>query len=353
MKKIKIAIAGYGKGARIYNAPIISSVEGFEISRILTGNPDNIAAAKEDFPNAKITSKFGEILDDPKIDLIIITTPNHLHKSFAEKALRAGKHVIVEKPVTPTSEEADHLIALAKKKDLILSVNHNRRFDSDFQTVKKILEEKKLGKVVLYEAHFDRFRKEVNQNWKEDKSNPGSGILYDLGSHLIDQALQLFGTPKEVFADIRIQRKDAEVPDYFELWLYYPNLKVSLNAGMLVKEKGPTFSIHGTKGSFLKFGEDPQEELLKIGIKPNGNWGWGIEPNEIWGKYSTMEKAAIIESEQGDYRKIYENVHQVISGNEELLVKPEEARDVIRVIELALQSNSEKRRVKFGQVLST
>lgn len=347
MKKIKIAIAGYGKGAKIYNAPIISSVEGFEISRILTSSPENIAAAKEDFPNAKITSKFAEILEDPKIELILITTPNHLHKTHTEKALRAGKHVIVEKPITPTSEETEHLIALAKDKNLILTVNHNRRFDSDFQTVKKLLEEKKLGKIVQYEAHFYRFRDEVNNHWKEDKNNPGSGILYDLGSHLIDQALQLFGTPKAVLADIRIQRKGAEVPDYFELWLYYTNLKVSLNAGMLVKEKGPTFSIHGTKGSFVKFGDDPQEELLKVGIKPKDQWGWGIEPNEIWGKFNTIEHAATVESEQGDYRKFYENVYQVISGNEELLVKPEEARDVIKVIELAMQSNSEKRQVKF------
>lgn len=347
MKQIKTALAGYGKGARIYNAPIISSVEGFKITKILTSSEDNIAAAKEDFPESKVVSKYNEILKDPDIELVIITTPNHLHKSFAEKALQAGKNVVVEKPFTPTTKEADDLIELAKQKGVLLTVNHNRRLDSDFLTVKKLLEQKKLGKIVQYEAHFDRFRKEVNKNWKEDKDNPGSGILYDLGSHLIDQALQLFGTPNEVFADIRIQRKEAEVADNFELWLYYKNLKVSLNAGMLVKEKGPTYNIHGTKGSFIKYGDDPQEELLKLGLKPNGHWGWGIEAEEIWGKYNGLEAAGTIESEQGDYRQFYKNLYEAISGKEELFVKPEEARDVIKVIELAMQSQEEGRKIPF------
>lgn len=347
MKKIKTAIAGYGKGAKIYNAPIISSVDGFKISKILTSSEENIAAAKEDFPESQVVSKYNEILKDPDIELVIITTPNHLHKSFAEKALKAGKNVVVEKPFTPTAKEADELIELANQKGLLLTVNHNRRFDSDFLTVKKLLEQKKLGKIVQYESHFDRFRKVVTRTWKEDKDNPGSGILYDLGSHLIDQALQLFGTPNAVFADIRIQRKDAEVPDNFELWLYYKNLKVSLNAGMLVKEKGPTYSIHGTKGSFIKYGDDPQEEMLKIGLKPNGHWGWGIEADEIWGKYNGLEEAGTIESEQGDYRNFYKNLYEALSGKEELHVKPEEARDVIKVIELAIRSQEEGRRIPF------
>lgn len=346
-KKIKIAIAGYGKGARIYNAPIIESVEGLGIKKILTTTPENIEAAKNNFPKAKIVSKFEDILKDDKIDLVVVTVPNHLHKKFTEKALKAGKHVVVEKPFTPTTKEADELIALAQENNLLLTVNHNRRFDSDFQTVRKIVEEKKLGKIVQYEAHFDRFRNEVSPGWKEEKDNPGNGILYDLGSHLIDQALQLFGNPEEVFADIRTERKGAEVPDNFELLLFYDNLKVSLNAGMLVKEKGPTYSLHGTKGSFIKYGDDPQEELLKVGLKPHGNWGWGIEPNEHWGTYNTLEDAGRIESEKGDYRKFYENVLAAIFNKEELLVKPEEARDVIKVIEAAVQSNSEKRRIDF------
>ena len=347
MSIINIGMAGFGKGGRIYNAPIIASLEEFEIKKILTSSKENINAAKKDFPAAEIVENFEQILQDPEIELVVITTPNHLHKQFAEEALRAGKHVVVEKPFTPTVEEADELIQLAKKQNKILSVNHNRRFDSDFQTVQKLLKEKKLGETVLYEAHFDRFRNEVKSGWKENVQISGSGILYDLGSHLIDQALVLFGNSVEVFADIRIQRKDAEVPDYFELLLFYPNLKVSLNAGMLIKEQGPTYSIHGTKGSFIKYGDDPQEEKLKAGIKPKDLEDWGAEPKTSWGKLNTVESESVIESARGDYRKFYSNIYRAITEKEELLVSPEQARDVIKVIELALQSNSEKCRIQL------
>ncbi|MFN4764626.1 oxidoreductase [Gillisia sp. Q332] len=347
MKKIKVAMAGFGKGGSIYNAPIISSIEGLEITKILTTSAENIKTAKQDFPEAEVISEYDKILNDHEIDLVIITTPNHLHKEFAEKALKAGKNVVVEKPFTPSVREANELTALASSQNKILSVHHNRRFDSDFLSIQKLLKQKKLGEIVSYTSHFDRFRTEVKDSWKEEKENPGSGILYDLGSHLIDQALVLFGLPEEVFADIRIQRKNAKVPDYFELLLFYPNLKVSLNAGMLVKEKGPTFSIHGSKGSFIKYGADPQEEQLKNGLKPNDSSDWGLESEKIWGTLNTIEETSTLKSERGDYRIFYQNIYNAITGNEELLVKPEQARDVIKVIELAIQSNAEKRRVEF------
>ncbi len=348
MKKIKVAMAGFGKGGSIYNAPIISSIDGLEISKILTNSPENIKTANQDFPEAMVVSGYDTILQDPEIDLVIITTPNHFHKEFAEKALNAGKNVVIEKPFTPSVKEAKDLIHLASSKNKILSVHHNRRFDSDFLSIQKLLKQKKLGELVSYTTHFDRFRNEVKDSWKEEKQNPGSGILYDLGSHLIDQALVLFGLPSEVFADIRIQRENAKVPDYFELLLFYSNLKVSLNAGMLVKEKGPTFSIHGSKGSFIKYGDDPQEEQLKNGLKPDGNSDWGIESEKIWGNLNTIEETRTLESERGDYRIFYQNIYNAITSNEELLVKPEQARDVIKVIELAIQSNAEKRRVEFS-----
>jgi len=348
MKKIKVAIVGFGKGARIYNAPIISSVEGFEITKIMTANNDNIAAAKKYFPSAKVVAGLEEITEDPEIELVVITTPNHLHKEFAEKALKAGKNVVVEKPFTPTVDEANELIELAGKNNRILSVHHNRRWDSDFLSIKKILKEKKLGKIVEYEAHFDRFRNEVKDSWKEKKELPGSGILYDLGSHLIDQALILFGLPTEVFADLRIQRENSEVIDNFELLLFYPDLKVSLKAGMLVKEKGPTFNVFGRNGSFTKYGEDSQEESLKLGLKPKDLPDWGMEPQEIWGKLNTVEKSLSVKSERGNYTKFYQNIYDAITLKEELLVKPEEARDVIKVIEIALKSQIEKCRVAFS-----
>ena len=347
MKKISTALAGYGSGGRIYNAPIISSVPGFSIDMILTSSPENIRAAKEDFPAARIVGDISEITANPDINLVIILLPNHLHYETAKTVLLAGKNVVVEKPFTATVKEADELIQLARKNDLLLSVNHNRRWDSDVQTIKKLIAEERLGEIVEYEAHFDRFRNQIKDSWKEDPEIPGSGILYDLGSHLIDQALMLFGTPSEVFADIRIQREGARVPDKFEILMFYSGLRVSLNAGMLVKEKGPAYSVFGTHGSYVKYGADVQEEALKNRKKPEDDSHWGEEPEEVWGKLNTLDEEKKLKSEPGDYRKIYENIYRALTENEDLLVTPEQARDVIKVIELACQSHSAKRVLEF------
>ncbi len=344
MEKIKVALAGYGKGGHIYNAPIISSVEGFEIIKILTSG--NKEKAYQDFPEAKIVEDYSAIIEDPEVDLVVVTTPNHLHKEFAKKALEMNKHVVLEKPFTPTSKEANELVVLAQHKKKVLSVHHNRRWDSDFLTLQKIIQEGKLGKIVEYEAHFDRFRNYVKNNWKEEKNIPGSGILYDLGSHLIDQALVLFGKPKEIFANLRKQRENSEVVDNFELILFYEELKVTLKAGMLVKEPGPTYSLFGRNGTYIKYGRDVQEEALQSGKMPANEPTWGEEPPELWGKINTVEEEGHLKSETGNYRKFYQNIYDSISGKAELSVKPEEAQNVIKMIELAQLSHSQKQIVK-------
>ncbi len=346
MQKINVALAGYGSGGRIYNAPIIAAVEAFAIKKILTASPGNISAARQDFPKATIVKDYSEVLEDKYIDLVVISTPNHLHKDLAEKALKAGKHVVVEKPLTPTFEEAQFLVELARENERILSVNHNRRWDSDIRTIKKVLDQQLLGKVVEYEAHFDRFRAGIKDSWKEQGSNPGSGILYDLGSHLIDQALWLFGPPAEVFAHLRAQRKASEVVDNFELLMLYPELKVTLKAGMLVKEPGPRYQLFGDKGSFIKYGMDVQEEALKNGVKPKSDWG--REPKEIWGRFIGPEGIELVKSERGDYREFYRNIAAAIRGKEKPLVSPQQAGMVIKVIQLAYQSHSEKRILPFS-----
>lgn len=348
MKQLHTAFVGYGPGGKVYNAPILRSVPGFTIDLILTSSPENIEAAKKDFPDARVVQDYDEILKSDKINLVVLVLPNHLHFEFAKRALEAGKHVLLEKPFTTHVKEANDLITLAHKKNLVISVNHNRRWDSDFQTVKKVVQNGLLGRVVEYEAHFDRFRNEVKSGWKEDKNVSGNGILYDLGSHLIDQALTLFGLPKEVFADIRIQRQGAEVPDSFELLLFYPDLKVSLKAGMLIKEKGATYSVFGTRGSFLKYGADVQEEALKQGKNPDNTSDWGKEPREIGGKLNTVDGEKLLESERGDYRQVYNSLYEAITTGQDPEVRPEQARDVIRIIEAAHRSQDERRVVTFG-----
>lgn len=339
---------GFGAGGNTYNAPIIDSVPGFKIKKILTGNPKNIQQAKKDFPLAEIVQDFEKLIQDPEIELLIITLPNHLHFEFAEKALKAGKHVVLEKPFAPSVPEAEKLIQLAKKQKKYISVHHNRRWDSDFRTIQKLLQENILGEIVEYEAHFDRFRSEIKENWKEDSALPGSGILYDLGSHLIDQALVLFGNPTEVFAHLRMQRENSEVIDNFELLLLYPRLKVSLKAGMLVRYPNPKFQISGRKASFIKSGMDVQEAALKRGEKPKNFPDWGKENPANHGNLISEKEDFPVISESGDYREFYKNIYQVLLGNENLKVTGEQAKTVIKIIELAQKSHSDKHILPFS-----
>ncbi|GGF99117.1 oxidoreductase [Pontibacter amylolyticus] len=350
-KPINIALLGFGTAGRVFHAPIASAVEGLKLSKIKANRPESIALARQLYPDAAVVSETTSVLEDEAIDLVIVATTNDTHYSLAKAALEAGKHVVVEKPFTVTSEEANELIELGRQKGKLLTVYQNRRWDSDFKTVKKLIESAMLGRLVEYEAHFDRFRPiPAAETWKE-KELPGSGILYDLGAHLIDQALVLFGTPHEIYADLRTQRSGGKITDSFDLTLYYANgLKAILKAGMLVKQPGPHFILSGDKGSFVKYGLDVQEAALKAGLSPTGA-NWGVEPEEIWGKLDTEVQGQRIvgkvQSEAGDYRAFYDNVRDAILGIAELEVKPEQARNTIRIIELAMQSSKEKRAVAY------
>ncbi|RDV14077.1 oxidoreductase [Pontibacter diazotrophicus] len=351
-KLVNVGLIGFGMAGSVFHAPFITNVPGLHLSKIRETRPENIAVANKRYPEATIVGSAKAIFEDAAIDLVVLATPNSSHLSLAKEALQAGKHVVVEKPFTVTSAEADELIALAESKGKLLTVFQNRRWDSDFKTILKIVSENLLGEVVEYEAHFDRFRNFLKPDtWKEEDA-PGSGLLYDLGSHLIDQALCLFGLPSEVSADLRTQREDSQIVDNFHLMLYYPNLRVILRAGMLVREQGPRYKIYGDRGSFLKYGLDVQEAALKEGQSPKGNADWGIEPEAIWGKLNTdfegLHIIGKIESEAGDYSAFYQNVYSAILGDEELEVKPDQARDTIRVIELAMQSHKEKRTIAFS-----
>lgn len=350
-KPIHIGLLGFGMAGRVFHAPIISVVEGIKLRKIKANRPESIALANRLYPDAEVVPETGSVLEDETVDLVIVATTNDTHYNLAKAALEAGKHVVVEKPFTVTSEEASELIELAQQKGKLLTVYQNRRWDSDFKTVKKLIDGQLLGRLVEYEAHFDRFRPiPASETWKEEEK-PGTGILYDLGSHLIDQALVLFGLPEALYADLRTQRSGGQIIDSFDLTLYYANgLKAILKAGMLVKQPGPRFILSGDKGSFVKHGLDVQEAALKAGLAPAGT-DWGAEPEEIWGRLDTELKGqhlvGKIQSEQGDYRDYYENVRDAILGIAELEVKPEQALNTIRVVELAMQSSSEKRMLPF------
>ena len=350
MKRIiNTGIIGFGVGGNTFHAPIINTTGGFKIHKIRARKESEIMLARQRYPDAVITDSSDDIINDPEIELVVITTPNDLHYSLAKQALLAGKHVIVDKPFTITTSDADDLIAIAKKENRILSVHHNRRYDSDFRTIEKLLKSKLIGRPVEYESHYDRFRNYLKPGSWREKDEPGAGILYDLGSHLIDQPLVLFGTPNTITADIRVQREGTKATDNFELILHYLNLKITLKAGMLISQPLPRYILLGDKGSFVKYGLDVQEIALKQGLDPHTKSDWGIEPETVWGNLVTEHNGVTIsgkiKSETGDYRDYYMNVYAAIVDNKALDITPEHARNIIRIIEIAMQSNHEKRTI--------
>lgn len=348
---IRTGIIGYGLSGRVFHAPFIDVVEGYELTKISTSKPENVKLIEERYPVTAVVPDGRGIIEDPEIDLVIVTSPNTEHFRWAREALIAGKHVVVEKPFTVNVAEADELIEIAQRQGKILTVYHNRRFTSDTKTVRKILESGILGEIVDYESHFDRYRPNPRPGgaWREDPL-PGSGIFYDLGSHLIDQALWFFGMPLAVTADIDSQRPWAKADDHFDVRLHYPSFTATLKSGMLCKIPGPTYLIHGRNGSFVKYGLDVQEAALDAGAVPQGK-DWGREPESIWGNicvdYKEVKIEGKVESEQGDYRDYFINLRDAINGKTKIAVKPEEARNVIQIIQLALQSSREKRTISI------
>jgi scyllo-inositol 2-dehydrogenase (NADP+) len=340
---MKTGVVGFGVSAQFMHLPFIVTNPKFELCSILQRNGDS---ASQKYPSVRIVRNMQDLLADDSLELVIITTPNDTHFNFTAESLKAGKHVVLEKPFTITSAEAKKLIDIAKENRKILSVYQNRRYVSDFLTIRKLLSEKKLGQIVEFEAHYDRFRPEQRPNAWREKAEPGSGILYDLGAHLIDQAFCLFGLPENITADIRVQRPHARTTDYFEIWLDYGFTKIILKAGMLVREPGPRYIIHGMYGSFIKYGEDPQEALLRKGHLPGGK-DWGRESENIYGLLHTELDGKLIKekypSVPGNYGGFYDDLYDTIKFGNPLKVKPEQSYNVIRAIELSLQSSEQKK----------
>lgn len=337
---LRVGLAGFGISATVFHAPFFVTMPEYELVAVLERTKNE---SQKKYPFVKVVRTIEGLVSDPSIDLIVITSPNETHFPYAKAALQAGKHVVVEKPFTNTSAEAQELVSLAAASGKILSVYQNRRYVSDFFTIRDILDKKLLGEVHEFEGHYDRYRAEARpQAWRE-AVKPGSGILYDLGAHLLDQVLYLFGLPQSITADIRQQRPHAKVDDYFDLRLNYGFTKVILHAGMLVREPGPRYMIHGTVGSFIKFGEDPQEAKLRAGVLPGGE-DWGKEPDAIHGLLHTAINGELVKqtvpSHAGDYAQYYRNLHDTIVNKAPLKEKPEHGYNTVRMIELAFESHN-------------
>lgn len=336
---IRTAIVGFGSVAEKMHAPLIQVCPDLDLVASVERHTNRCEA----LCNTKTYRNLEELLQADAADLIVITTPNEYHFPMAKQCLEAGKHVVVDKPVTIYSHEAEELDALAREKGLVLSVFHNRRYDGDFMTLQKLVREGDLGDLVYLESHFDRFRPEVSENWRE-KVVPGNGITFDLGSHLIDQVVLLFGLPKWIQADIRKQRTGAEADDYFDIVLDYGSLKARVTAGVLVNAPTPKFLLLGKKGSYQKFGLDVQEAAFKAGEKPQGPT-WGVETEEKWGKVYLSEESKAYETIPGDYRILYQNVADAIIKGTDLNITIPQAISVLKIIEASFKSSEEGRRI--------
>lgn len=343
MEPINTALCSYGMSGHLFHAPFIDVNPNFKLYGVLERSK-NIAATK--YPQIKTYRSLDELLEDEHIELVIVNTPNITHYEFAKKAIGVGKHVIVEKPFTVNVDEAEELISLAKEKNVKLSVYHNRRWDSDFMTVKKIHEKGILGDIVEAEFHYDRFDPELSYKVHKETPTDGVGSLYDLGSHIIDQALNLFGMPQSVFASLDTFRKDSKVIDYFDLKLYYPSHYVTLKSSYFVLEPLPAYVLHSTNGSFVKSKADIQETELQKEKKPN-SLNWGLEPDTEKGLLRTIKdghsKDELITSEKGNYMLFYDRIFKTIRHNEPVPVSPKEALDVIKVIQAAIKSYEERK----------
>jgi len=336
---IDVGLVGFGFAGRTFHAPVIAAVEGLRLAAILQRHGSE---AENAYPDARPVRNLDELLAIDTIRLVVIATPNTTHFDLAKQCLLAGRDVVIDKPFATTYAEAAELVDLANRKQRLLSVYQNRRFDGDFVTLQRLLADHKLGRVVLFESHFDRFRPQLKDDAWRERPEPGSGVLFDLGPHLIDQAMVLFGEPEAISADLRIERDGASVDDAFDVVLHYPRMRALLRAGLLVSTPTPRFVVHGTQSGYLKCGLDPQEEALKRGERPSGEF-WGYEAPERWGTL-LVAQGDVLATEQlptapGDYRQYYQNVRDAILGNARLAVTAEQALRVMRAIELAVDSN--------------
>lgn len=347
MTPIKTAILSFGMSGRVFHAPFIAINPGFELVGIWERSK---SASLEFYPHIKIYRTLEEILNDDNIELVIVNTPTNTHFDYTKKVLLAGKHAVVEKAFTTTIEEAIELQELSRTVNKKIAVYQNRRWDSDFKTVRKIIEAGLLGNIVEAEIHYDRFRVALSPKLHKEIPGPGAGVLNDLGPHLVDQAICLFGMPLAVYADIRITRPNSLVDDYFELLLNYSDKVVRLKASCLVREPFPSYIIHGDKGSFHKTRTDVQETALLANQKPD-LLNWGVEPIEEQGLIHTEKDGIVIRekvpTEIGNYGTFYSIVHQAIREQKEMPVTAKEGIQVMQILDAAFKSSALKKQISL------
>jgi predicted dehydrogenase len=340
---IQVGLIGYGNAGRIFHAPLISGVPGLHLTSVCSSKAQDVLAQ---WPLVAVVATPQEVFSNPAIALVVIATGNESHYPLAREALLAGKHVVVDKPCTVTLAQTEDLLQLAKAQGRVLTVFQNRRWDSDFLALQQLIGSGVLGRIVHFESHFDRYRPVVPDRWRE-QDLPGSGLWFDLGAHLVDQSLQLFGAPDDICLDLACQREGAQVNDYFHAQLRYPTrhpgLRVLLHGSALVPLVGPRFVVHGTQGSFVKYGLDVQEDALKAGGRPQ--WGaesdWGRDPQMGSVTLQTDAGAVVTHAPNvpGNYLGFYAQLCACLSGQDDQpAVNPGQVYQAMQLLTLGEKS---------------
>jgi predicted dehydrogenase len=341
---INVGLIGFGLAGRAFHAQVISRVPGLRLAAILQRTGDEAAKA---YPGAKIVRSLDELLALPDVRLIVIASPNETHAPFARAALASGHDVVVDKPFTTSYAEAVDLVNFAEKSGRFLTVYQNRRYDGDFQAIRQLVADGTLGRIVRFETNYDRFRPNLKPNAWREKAAPGAGILFDIGPHVVDHAIVLFGLPEAVTADIRIERQGGLADDAFDIMFHYPeSMRAVLSSNILAASQRPRFLLFGTKGAFVKQSVDPQENNLRFGKIP-AKGSWGAEPVENWGVLTlsdgTNTTQRSVPSGTGDYRDFYANVRDLLEGKAQPFVSLPHALNVMRGLELSRASSEQQR----------
>jgi scyllo-inositol 2-dehydrogenase (NADP+) len=348
---VKVGLIGFGLAGQAFHAPVIRGVPGMELACILERHTSN---SKKRYPEVRVARTLDEMLSDKSIQLCVVGTPNDSHFSYTKACLEAGRHVVVDKPFTPTMAEAEELVSLAAKRGRLLTVYQDRRWDGAFLTVKKLISSGALGRIAEYEARFDRFRLDAKPGaWREKADFPAAGVLWDLGPHLLDGALVLFGEPATISATAICQRDTSTIDDAFEVFMEYPKTIATLRARIIAYAPSHHLLVHGTQASFVKYGMDPQEEILRSENCPDGlDWGadWGLEPESRWGTLSRVGgEVQKVRTERGDYRGFYANVRDAIEKGTPLDVTPDQVLRTMRALLLSHKSSREGRKVRWNE----
>jgi scyllo-inositol 2-dehydrogenase (NADP+) len=346
MDQLNVAVIGYGPAGAVFHAPLIAAEPRLRVAAVVTGSPERAAQARTEHPGVRVLPAADELFDaaDESIDLVVVAAPNDAHAGLAKAALAAGRPVVVDKPITPTAAEARELIELADQAGLMLSVFQNRRWDGDFLTARQLIEQGELGEVARFESRFERWRPEPKGGWRETGGPAqAAGLLYDLGSHLVDQALTLFGPVVSVYAQLDARRPGiASDDDAFVALTHADGVRSHLWMSAVAAQLGPRLRVLGSRAAYVKYGLDVQEDALRAGGRPGaeglGEQPWGTEPPESWGTYGTETDSRTVQTEPGAYQAYYAGIAAALLDGAPVPVDPRDAVAALEVLEAARRS---------------